>query len=99
VALAGACNGNESIGFFHGTDCQGSFGREIGNYISICEGNCFQFDSFESLRIQGNGFLGTDCHAYSYINCQNEMGNSGDIGGAVCLSVPGAKSMKCFYNC
>ncbi|KAJ6534079.1 hypothetical protein B0H19DRAFT_964529 [Mycena capillaripes] len=99
VAQGKPCNGAECVSYFRGPDCDSA--SLISNYVPTCAGNCFQFDNFDSLSVQGNEFfLGTDCEIYSDINCQNEIKDTGNVvAGPTCVNVPGAQSMKCFYNC
>ncbi|KAJ7450194.1 hypothetical protein FB451DRAFT_1286393, partial [Mycena latifolia] len=87
LSLAKSCNGDECVAYFHGSNCQSS--GYISDYVPTCDGNCFQYSSFDSILIDGNGILGTDCHAYSDSNCQNELADSGNV----------ADDMKCYYNC
>ncbi|KAJ7458175.1 hypothetical protein FB451DRAFT_1406485 [Mycena latifolia] len=94
---AKACSGEECVSYFHGANCQAT--NYISDYVPTCAGNCFQYNSFDSLYLTGNSILGTDCHAYSDSNCQNQIADSGNIVHQGCLNSPGAKSMKCYYNC
>ncbi|KAJ7586892.1 hypothetical protein C8J56DRAFT_715867, partial [Mycena floridula] len=50
----------------------------IPNYVPTCEGNSYQFDSFDSVAVQGNDFLGTDCLIYLDVNCQNQVADTGN---------------------
>ena len=95
-ASPGTANG-ECVGFYLGGSCTG----EIGSYKPTCAGNCFQYDSFNSLSVAGDGTFGTDCIAYSDDNCQTSMGNTGNVtvGPEQCFTYPGAKSMRCYYRC
>ncbi|KAJ7175155.1 hypothetical protein C8R43DRAFT_1119173 [Mycena crocata] len=97
LVSAKSCNADECVSYFHGSDC-GSNGA-ISDYVPTCGGNCFQYSSFDSILVEGNGIIGTDCHAYSDPNCQNELADSGNIVSSRCLNAQGAQSMKCFYNC
>ncbi|KAF7322055.1 hypothetical protein MKEN_00728500 [Mycena kentingensis (nom. inval.)] len=94
---AKSCNADECVSYYHGANCQNT--GFISNFVPTCGGNCFQFDSFDSLLVEGNGILGTDCHAYSDANCESEIEDSGNIVSSRCVNTQGAKSMKCFYNC
>jgi hypothetical protein len=98
-ALPGAVNG-QCVTLYNSEDCNGPV---IGSYKPTCEGNCFQYDNFGSVSVAGDGTYGTDCHVYSDINCQNQIGDSGNhvIGAAQCLrlGLHAGKSMKCFFRC
>jgi hypothetical protein len=95
-SAAGTANG-ECVGFYSGGSCTG----ELGSFQPTCEGNCFQFSSFNSLSVAGDGTFGTDCEVFSDTNCQTSMGDTGNqvVGPEKCLSFPGAQSMQCFYRC
>ncbi|KAJ6534102.1 hypothetical protein B0H19DRAFT_964644 [Mycena capillaripes] len=99
--LGKPCNqgGGECVAYFNGANCQST--NFINDFVPTCAGNCFQFDSFSSLSVVGNGIFGTDCHVYSDINCQHQIADTGNdvFGPPKCVNVPGAKSMKCFYHC
>ncbi|KAJ7437407.1 hypothetical protein FB451DRAFT_1061000, partial [Mycena latifolia] len=71
----------------------------ITDYVPTCAGNCYQYSSFDSILVSGNGILGTDCHAYSDVNCQQQIADSGNVVEDRCLNAQGAQSMKCYYNC
>ncbi|KAJ7046296.1 hypothetical protein C8F04DRAFT_1063908 [Mycena alexandri] len=98
-AFAKSCDAaGECVAFFHGSDCQAN--NLISDYVPTCEGNCFQFSSFDSLSVKGSFFLGTDCHIYSDINCQNQITNTGNVNtGPDCSNTAGAQSMICYYDC
>ena len=72
VTGASPANG-ECVGFYLGGSCTG----EIGSYKPTCSGNCFQYDSFNSLSVAGDGTYGTDCTAYSDDNCPKLVGKYG----------------------
>ncbi|KAJ7593570.1 hypothetical protein C8J56DRAFT_777988, partial [Mycena floridula] len=59
------------------------------------------FDSFDSVAVQGNDFLGTDCLIYSDVNCQNQVADTENRVALApkCVNTLGAKSMRCFHNC
>ncbi|KAJ7046297.1 hypothetical protein C8F04DRAFT_343066 [Mycena alexandri] len=101
LASSKACSGgihNECVAFYRGADCQDP--GELGSYTPTCEGNCFQFDSFDSLAVTGSQFFGTDCHIYSDINCQNQIADTGnEVSGRKCVNAAGAQSMICYYDC
>ncbi|KAF7369542.1 hypothetical protein MVEN_00284100 [Mycena venus] len=97
LTSAKSCNADECVSYFHGGDCQS--GGYISDYVPTCGGNCFQYSSFDSILVEGNGILGTDCHAYSDSNCENELVDSGNVVTSVCVNSQGANSMRCFYNC
>lgn len=43
---------------------------------------------------------GVDCVAYSDIDCQNQIADSGNEHGRSCLdNLNGAQSMRCYYGC
>ncbi|KAJ7587297.1 hypothetical protein C8J56DRAFT_786902 [Mycena floridula] len=89
------CGNNECVCLYGGRNCLVQ--NQITNYVPTCEGNSYQFDSFDSVAAQGNDFLQTDCLLYSDVNCQNQVA---DTGNRVSLApTPGARSMRCFYNC
>ncbi|KAJ6535422.1 hypothetical protein B0H19DRAFT_884319, partial [Mycena capillaripes] len=89
----------ECVNYFHGSDCQS--GNFAGNFVPTCAGNCFQFKSFDSVSVVGNGIFGTDCHVFSDGNCQNQIADTGNdvFGPDKCVNVPGAQSMQCFFDC
>ncbi|KAJ6534101.1 hypothetical protein B0H19DRAFT_866428, partial [Mycena capillaripes] len=89
----------ECVAYYRGSGCESP--GKLGSYVPTCGGNCFQFNSFDSLSVKGNDVFGTDCHIYSDINCQHQIGDTGNHKGATaqCINVPGAQSMKCFFNC
>ncbi|KAJ7857089.1 hypothetical protein B0H14DRAFT_2352354 [Mycena olivaceomarginata] len=97
IASAKLCNADECVSYFHGGDCQS--GGYISDYVPTCGSNCFQYSSFDSILVEGNGILGTDCHAYLDPNCENELVDSGNIVTSVFVNSQGAQSMRCFYNC
>ncbi|KAJ7495499.1 hypothetical protein FB451DRAFT_1360258 [Mycena latifolia] len=97
LTAAKSCSADECVSYFHGSDCQNA--NYISDYVPTCGGNCFQYNSFDSILVEGNGILGTDCHAYSDANCQNELADSGNTVESRCLNAQGAQSMKCYYNC
>lgn len=102
LSTAKSCNGEEveCVTYFHGSDCQEA--NTIADYVPTCDRNCFQFSSFDSIRVAGNAIFGTDCHAYSDPNCQNEIGDSGNTVSGFpgrCLNVQGAQSMICDFDC
>ena len=93
----GTLNG-ECVRFFSGSGCGG--GTEIGSYRPTCEGNCYQYDSFSAIEVSGDGVFGTNCEAYSDINCQSSMGSTGNtVYLTKCGKFPNAKSMRCYYRC
>jgi hypothetical protein len=60
----------------------------------ITSGNCFHFDSFNSVGVSGTIIFGMDCTAFSDINCQNSMGRTGNRHGTRCFTSPGPKSVE-----
>jgi hypothetical protein len=104
-SLAGNCQGTpgtangECVAYYYGPNC-GNGGGLAGKYKPTCKGNCFKFNSFNSIAAEGDGTYGTDCVVYSDDNCQNEIGDTGNhISGGPCNNFPGANSMKCYYRC
>ncbi|KAJ6534153.1 hypothetical protein B0H19DRAFT_964477 [Mycena capillaripes] len=100
LTLAGDCYGKtECVAFFHGSGCEPA--GELGSYRPTCAGNCFQYSSFDSLSVAGTETLGTGCSIYSDNNYQNQIGDTGNYEGvgAQCINVPGAQSMRCYYDC
>ncbi|KAJ6494970.1 hypothetical protein DFH09DRAFT_1206090 [Mycena vulgaris] len=98
LTLAAGCSGSECAQLYHGSGCDSH--SILTDFVPTCEGNCFQFSSFDSVLVSGNGFKGTNCHIYSDNNCQNQVsdtGNQVEIGN--CVNTPGAQSMKCFFDC
>ncbi|KAJ7169298.1 hypothetical protein C8R43DRAFT_876099 [Mycena crocata] len=95
--VAADCQGTECVEYFHQADC--SLGDRIGQFLPTCEGNCFQFSSFDSVQVSGNIGKGTDCHIYSDTNCQNQIADSGNVVFSSCVNAGGAQSMKCFFDC
>ena len=97
----GSCvNGNGGDGacviYYGGKDCQ----EPLGSYHPTCNGNCFQYDNFQSLEISGSILAGTDCEYFSDDECGNSLGKSGNTRLTTCMSSDvKAKSMRCYYNC
>lgn len=95
----GVANG-ECVKYYASGNCNGN---PLGSYKPDCSGACFRFSSFGSIGVGGDGTYGTDCHAYSDANCQNQIGDSGNhvTGPQSCLQMGknAAQSMKCFYRC
>jgi hypothetical protein len=99
----GLANG-QCVRYYRGRDCINDAAHIRGSYSPNCGGSCYQFDSFESIEVHGDGFFGTNCVVYADINCQQRIGETGNqvsVGGVTtCLSLTGsAKSMKCFWRC
>ena len=65
----GVANG-ECVKFYGNSECKGS---PIGSYKPTCGGNCFQYNSFGSVFVSGDGTYGTDCVLYSDDNCSVEQ--------------------------
>jgi hypothetical protein len=86
------------VSVHRGSSC-GAGNNYLADYVPTCAGNCYQFDSFDSVEVSGSFIRGTDCHIYADINCQHEVKNSGNVFFSQCLDTPGAKSMKCYFNC
>ncbi|KAK5999149.1 hypothetical protein PT974_01538 [Cladobotryum mycophilum] len=102
TALAGAlanCRGgpfsNECVFVYGGTGCEG-YNLET-SYRPTCEGNCYAYP-FGSISVQASEFYNVDCHAYSDDNCQNEIGDTGNVNGG-CYNFSNGRSMKCYYHC
>ncbi|RAH46659.1 uncharacterized protein BO95DRAFT_494400 [Aspergillus brunneoviolaceus CBS 621.78] len=100
AAVAKGCSYDgfqECVTYYADSDCHHS----IGNYIPTCEGNCFQFSSFQGLVVEGNFIHGTDCIVYSDPYCQNEIGVTPNAinQNIDCLSYGEAQSMKCYFDC
>lgn len=93
--------GQGCVQFFSDGGC--TAGRKLGEYPPTCEGNCYQFSSFSSIRAMGSTIWSVDCEAYADINCQNKIGDtSGRPWGRsdYCMEdVLGAQSMKCWFRC
>ncbi|KAJ7713130.1 hypothetical protein DFH07DRAFT_1003675, partial [Mycena maculata] len=75
AASCGSGGAGECVTYYSGSACEG----ELGDYVPTCTGNCFQYSSFSSIQVKGSPVAGTDCVAYSDENCQNEVGNSGNV--------------------
>ncbi|KAJ7445844.1 hypothetical protein FB451DRAFT_1292327 [Mycena latifolia] len=102
LVLSKSCNhgitgSGECVTLFSGGGCQS--GAELTEFVPTCEGNCFQFSSFDSVSVIGNGFLGTDCHVFADSNCQDEIADTGNSVGFECANAAGAQSMQCFFDC
>jgi hypothetical protein len=93
------CSGNTAcVSYYRDGGCTG--GLKLGEYQPTCEGNCFRYSSFGSIKVEGNTLWGVDCHAYSDNNCQHQIADSGNQHGARCMeNLNGAQSMKCYYRC
>ena len=65
----GVANG-ECVKYYSNSQCKGD---PIGSYKPTCGGNCFQYDSYSSVYVSGDGTYGTDCILYSDDNCQVEQ--------------------------
>ena len=65
----GVANG-ECVKFYGNSECKGS---PIGSYKPTCGGNCFQYNSFGSVFVSGDGTYGTDCVLYADDNCSVEQ--------------------------
>lgn len=94
----GVANG-QCVTLYSNGGCDGSY--KITSYKPTCAGNCYQYDSFQSLKVAGDGTYGTSCTMYSDINCSNRVASSGNVvvGGGKCVNAANAKSMKCYYRC
>ncbi|KAJ7923636.1 hypothetical protein B0H13DRAFT_1979720 [Mycena leptocephala] len=102
LALSGNCRSgigeDECVAYYQGNNCNGDV--ELGSYVPTCEGNCFQYSSFDSLQLSGTTH-GVDCEVYSDSNCQNLILDTGNVGGdrSQCFNTKGAQSMRCYYDC
>ncbi|KAF7366192.1 hypothetical protein MVEN_00496300 [Mycena venus] len=99
LSHAKSCLTPPCVSLHRGSGCSGSGSAFLADYVPTCQGNCYQFDSFDSVEVSGSWIRGTDCHIYSDINCQHEVKNSGNVFFDSCVNTPGAKSMKCYFNC
>lgn len=70
-----------------------------------CSKQCYSSnDEIASIKASGDGTYGVNCHLYYDHNCQNQIGETGNIivGGGKCYT-PGNKakghSMLCYYRC
>ncbi|KAJ7478938.1 hypothetical protein FB451DRAFT_1240207 [Mycena latifolia] len=97
IALSKSCDGGECVSLYRGSDCQPA--GELTDYVPTCGGNCYQFNSFDSVAVSGGFADGTDCHIFSDINCQNEITDTGNVHSNKCVNTPGAQSMICYYAC
>ncbi|CEJ83695.1 hypothetical protein VHEMI03227 [[Torrubiella] hemipterigena] len=98
AAVAANCGNGvypECVSVYKGTGCQ-SFNKET-SYRPTCEGNCYVYP-FDSLQLAGSAFKNVDCVAYSDTNCQNKIGDTGNVSGG-CYSFKGGNSMKCYHGC
>jgi hypothetical protein len=98
----GAVNG-QCVKYYGAAGCNFPL---LGQFGPTCDGDCFRFDSFMSVRVAGDGTHGTDCTLYADINCTDEISNTGNVvsvgGGTRCTNAGEggvARSMKCFFNC
>ncbi|KAJ7450191.1 hypothetical protein FB451DRAFT_1101988 [Mycena latifolia] len=89
------CQGSECVSLYSGSDCQG----ELTNYVPTCNSGCYQYSSFNSVGVSGNGILGTDCHIFSDSNCQNQITDTGNQVDGKCINTQGAQSMICYFDC
>ncbi|KAJ7857131.1 hypothetical protein B0H14DRAFT_2158118, partial [Mycena olivaceomarginata] len=85
----------ECVELYRGSDYQGA--GELTNYVLTCNNGCFQYSSFDSVRVSGSGFEGTDCHIFPDPNCQNEILDTGNQLGGKCVDMPGARSMIWYF--
>ncbi|PTU22035.1 hypothetical protein P175DRAFT_0500890 [Aspergillus ochraceoroseus IBT 24754] len=95
----GSCAGGkgECVTYYGGANCD----SPLGSFKPTCQGNCFQYSSFSSVRAIGSTIppLGTACTVYSDSNCQNEIADMKNSITSQCASFGQAQSMKCYYNC
>ncbi|KAJ7857090.1 hypothetical protein B0H14DRAFT_3640120 [Mycena olivaceomarginata] len=97
LVFSKSCDDSECVELYRGSDCQGA--GELTNYVPTCNNGCFQYSSFDSVRVSGSGFEGTDCHIFSDPNCQNEITDTGNEVQTNCVNAPGAQSMICYFDC
>lgn len=102
LSKRGNCHGSgdiydsECVTVYSGSDCATN-GVET-SYRPTCAGNCYVY-GFDSLKVQGSAYYGTNCVAYSDTNCQDEIGQSGNQYSGDCSTFEGGQSMKCYYDC
>ena len=91
--------GGACVSYYSGPDCRSS--QLLGSYEPTCAGNCFQYDSFVSLAVTGDGRFGTNCELFVDANCLGKIGETGNRVRAFCLNANGgdARSMRCYYKC
>jgi hypothetical protein len=101
TAMAKSCSGTSGCVYYGVGDCavKNQNGNILGDYVPTCGGNCFQFDHFDWVDVEGTGFTGVHCFVYQDINCQNQVGNTGNTLTSNCINTPGAQSMKCYFGC
>lgn len=63
-----------------------------------CVGNCYSYP-FDNIKVSGDGVYGTNCQAFTDANCNVFDGETGYARDSACYSIPGARSIKCFYHC
>ncbi|KAI1316745.1 hypothetical protein F5Y16DRAFT_406797 [Xylariaceae sp. FL0255] len=100
-ALGGVVNG-QCGRYYRDADC-GDQIAAIGP--GDCSKQCYSTtDNIASIKATGDGTYGVNCHMYSDSNCQNQIGETGNIifGGGKCYT-PGngatGHSMLCYYKC
>ncbi|KAJ7467504.1 hypothetical protein FB451DRAFT_1137342 [Mycena latifolia] len=99
LAHAKYCLAPPCVSLHRGSGCSGSRISYLADYVPTCQGNCYQYDSFDSVEVSGSWIRGTTCHIYSDRNCQDQITNTGNVFFDKCANTPGAKSMKCYFNC
>ncbi|KAJ7175154.1 hypothetical protein C8R43DRAFT_873221 [Mycena crocata] len=95
--FAKECTDSECVTLYRGSDCQPA--GSLLDYVPTCNNACFQYSSFDSVRVDGSGFEGTDCHKFSDNNCQNEITDTGNTVQDKCVNTAGAQSMICYFDC
>jgi hypothetical protein len=68
----------------------------LGSYEPTPNGNCFQYDSFESIEVWGDGILPIRGTVYSDINCSREIGTVGPTTGTAVFNGTG-RSMRFYF--
>ncbi|KAH8730670.1 hypothetical protein GQ44DRAFT_599870, partial [Phaeosphaeriaceae sp. PMI808] len=87
----------QCVTYYSGGGCSGA----LGSYKPTCEGNCFQYSSFNSLFTVGTVIppKGTACSVYSDNNCRNKISDIKNSIATKCTTFSTANSMKCYYSC
>ena len=84
------------ITYFGGDNCN----DPLDSYSPTCNGNCFQYNLFQSLELKDSIFYSSKCLIYSDVDCNNQIGDSGDAFDTVYMNPrQSARSMKCYFNC
>ncbi|KAJ7458176.1 hypothetical protein FB451DRAFT_1097804 [Mycena latifolia] len=97
LVVSKECSDGACVSLYRGSNCQ--LAGRLLDYVPTCAGNCFQYSSFDSVDVNGDVFLGTDCHIFSDKNCKNQITDTGNVVGNKCVNTAGAQSMICYYGC